>query len=55
VAAAGLLIFLVWNRLLLLVPPTQIDQLIPTEMHFGHLGPEHILAAVVGFYFGSRS
>jgi hypothetical protein len=55
VAAAGLLIFLVWNRLLLLVPPTQIDRLIPPEIHLGGLVPEQILAAVVGFYFGSRS
>jgi hypothetical protein len=55
VAAAGLLIFLVLNRLLRLVPPAQIEQLIPLEIHLGRFGPEHILAAVVGFYFGSRS
>jgi len=54
-AAAGLLIFLVWNRLQPLVPPGEIDQLIPPGIHLGHLGPEQILAAVVGFYFGSRS
>jgi hypothetical protein len=54
-AAAGLLIFLVLNRLLLLVPPSRIDELIPPGVHLGHLGPEQILAAVVGFYFGSRS
>jgi hypothetical protein len=54
-AAAGLLILLVLNRLLLLAPPTQIDRLIPPEIHLGRYGPEHILAAVVGFYFGSRS
>jgi hypothetical protein len=54
-AAAGLLIFLVLNRLLLIVPPTQIDRLIPPEIHLGRFGPEHMLAAVVGFYFGSRS
>jgi hypothetical protein len=53
--AAGLLIFLVLNHLLLLVPPSQIDPLMPAEIHLGHLGPEQILAAVVGFYFGSRS
>ena len=35
VAAAGLLIFLVLNRLLLFVPSTQIDQLIPPEIHLG--------------------
>jgi hypothetical protein len=54
-AAAGLLIFLVLNRLVELVPPTRIDQLIPPGIHLGRFGPEHILAAVVGFYFGSRS
>ena len=54
-AAAGLLIFLVLNRLLLLVPPSQIDQLLPPGIHLGRFGPEHVLAAVVGFYFGSRS
>jgi hypothetical protein len=55
VAAAGLLIILVLSRLLQIVPPTQIDRLIPAEIHLGQLGPEHLLAAVVGFYFGSRS
>jgi hypothetical protein len=54
-AAAGLLIFLVLNPLLLLVPPIRIDELIPAGIHLGHLGPEQVLAAVVGFYFGSRS
>jgi len=53
--AAGLLIFLVWNRLLQVVPPSQIDRLIPPDIHLGRFGPEHLLAAVVGFYFGSRS
>jgi hypothetical protein len=54
-AAAGLLLFLVANHLLQLVPTTQIDQLIPTGIHLGRFGPEHLLAAIVGFYFGSRS
>jgi hypothetical protein len=54
-AAAGFLIFLVLNPLLPLVPPVRIDELVPTEIHLGHLGPEQVLAAVVGFYFGSRS
>ena len=55
VAAAGLLIFLVLNKILLVVPPDQINQLIPPQVHLGRFGPEHLLAAVVGFYFGSRS
>jgi hypothetical protein len=54
-AAAGFLIFLVLNRLLLFVPPSRIDQFIPPAIHLGQFGPEHLLAAVVGFYFGSRS
>jgi hypothetical protein len=54
-AAAGLLIVLVMNRLLLPGTTNGIDQLIPAELHLGHLGPEQVLAAVVGFYFGSRS
>ncbi len=55
VAAAGLLIFLVFSRLLQVVPPSEVDRLIPAGIHLGHLGPEHLLAAIVGFYFGSRS
>src|SRR5262249_21453199 len=43
VAAAGLLIFLVLNRQLHLVSPTQIDQLIRPEIHLGRFGPEQIL------------
>lgn len=53
--AAGLLIFLVLNRLMFIVPPIEIDRLIPPGIHLGRFGPEHMLAAVVGFYFGSRS
>jgi hypothetical protein len=55
VAAAGLLIFLVLNRTLLIVPSSEIDRLIPPEIHLGRLGLDHILAAIIGFYFGSRS
>lgn len=55
VAAAGILIFLVLNRPLSMVPTAQIDGLIPAGLHLGRFGPEHVLAAVVGFYFGSCS
>jgi hypothetical protein len=55
VAAAVLLIVLVLSRALLLLPPSQIDRLLSPDIHLGHLGPEHVLAAIVGFYFGSRS
>ena len=53
--AAGLLIILVLNRLLFIVPTIPIDRLIPPEVHLGRFGPEHLLAAIVGFYFGARS
>ena len=51
----GLLIVLVWDRSLQDAAMTRIDQLIPAATALGRLGPERILAAVVGFYFGSRS
>jgi hypothetical protein len=54
-AAATLLIFLVWNRSFLIVSPTRIDGLFAQWVHLGRYGPEHVLAAIVGFYFGSRS
>ncbi len=54
VAAIGL-ILLVANGLLGVVPQERIDALFTGWARFGRYGPEHILAAVVGFYFGSRS
>ncbi len=54
-AAGGFLVFLVLNRVLLVLPPTNIDNQLSTWVHLGHLRPEQVLAAVVGFYFGSRS
>ncbi len=54
-AAGGLLVFLVLNRIFLIVPPAQIDEFFKPWIHVGRFGPEHIFAAVVGFYFGSRS
>jgi hypothetical protein len=54
-AAAVLLLLLVWNRVVLLFPPSSVEALLPEGLHLGRAGPEHILAAVVGFYFGSRS
>jgi hypothetical protein len=55
VAAAVSLVVLVWNRYLLFFPPERFDSLFARWIHLGHYGPEHILAAIVGFYFGSRS
>jgi hypothetical protein len=54
-AAGGLLAFLVLNHVLLVLPPSSIDNKLLTWVHSAHLRPEQILAAVVGFYFGSRS
>jgi hypothetical protein len=54
-AAGGLLAFLVLNHVLLVIPPASIDGQISSWAHLGHLRPEQALAAVVGFYFGSRS
>jgi hypothetical protein len=54
-AAGGFLVFLVVNRLWIIVPPAQIDAFFKSWVHVGRFGPEHLLAAVVGFYFGSRS
>jgi hypothetical protein len=54
-AAAVLLVTMVWNRLLLVFPPESIDRLFAGWLRLGRYGPENLLAAVVGFYFGSRS
>jgi hypothetical protein len=53
--AGVVLVALVWNRLYPIVPPDQADALFSRWVHLGRLGPEHLLGAVVGFYFGSRS
>jgi hypothetical protein len=54
-AAALALVALVWNRFYVVVPPEQIDQAVAPVFHLGKFRLEHALAAVVGFYFGSRS
>jgi hypothetical protein len=54
-AAAATLVVLVLNRFLFLFPPGRVDTLFVRRLHLGRYGPEHVLAAVVGFYFGSRS
>ena len=55
VAAALILVGMAWNRLVMVVPPEQIDAALPAWSHLGRFRLEHALAAVVGFYFGSRS
>jgi hypothetical protein len=53
---AGLvLVALVWNRLCPVIPPDELDAVFKGWGHLGRLGPEHLLAAVIGFYYGSRS
>jgi hypothetical protein len=54
-AAAILLIALVWSRFYLQSLSVQIDSTFAGWIHLGRFGPEHLLAAIVGFYFGSRS
>ncbi len=55
VAAALILIVLVLNRSILFFSPERVDAILARWVLIGRYGPEHILAAVVGFYFGSRS
>ena len=55
IAAAGILVILVWNRIVVLFPTDSFDKLLSPRVHLGRLGVEHAMAAVVGFYFGSRS
>jgi hypothetical protein len=55
VAAAVVLVLLVWNRLYAVIPPERIDQALAPWFSLGKFRLEHALAAVVGFYFGSRS
>ena len=50
-----ILVVLVLNRLLLFFPPERVDAILAPWVLIGRYGPEHVLAAVVGFYFGSRS
>ena len=52
--AAVALVALVWDRYFPFLPPFR-DQLAGIPLRLGEFGPEHVLAAVVGFYFGSRS
>ncbi len=53
--AAIVLVALIWNRMFPIVPTADFDAVVGGWGHFGRLGPEHLLAAVIGFYYGSRS
>ena len=55
IIAAIMLVLLVANRLFPVVPQEQLDTRFSSWIHLGHYGPEHLLAALLGFYFGSRS
>jgi hypothetical protein len=55
IGAGVVLVALVWNRMFPIVPTDQVDAVFNVWGHLGRLGPEHLLAAVIGFYFGSRS
>jgi hypothetical protein len=54
-AAAVVLIAMVLNRLFVFIAPDRVDALFAGWIRLGRFGPEKLLAAVVGFYFGSRS
>ena len=53
--AALALVFLIANRVFEFVSQPQIDRWLDGISRFGKFGPENLLAATVGFYFGSRS
>ena len=53
--AGVVLVALVWNRMFPVVPLDQVDAVFNRWGHLGRLGPEHLFAAVIGFYYGSRS
>jgi len=53
--AGVVLVALVWNRMFPVVPLDQVDAVFNRWGHLGRLGPEHLLSAVIGFYFGARS
>jgi hypothetical protein len=55
VFAAVILALLIWNEALVIIPADTVRALFPPQVQLGRIGVEHILAAVVGFYFGSRS
>jgi hypothetical protein len=55
ILAAFGLILLVWNRFDLILLPRRADLFDKMNLKLGSYGPEHILGAVVGFYFGSKS
>jgi hypothetical protein len=53
--AAVALVLIVWDRIVPFLPRTPAGALHELRLGVGRLGPPHVLAAIVGFYFGSRS
>lgn len=53
--AAVALIVLIWNRFDPILIPRNPVRTDPMNWKFGPYGTEHLLGALVGFYFGSRS
>lgn len=54
-AAALALILMVWNRYDPVLIPRIPDAVGGLSLRLGKYGPEHVMGAIVGFYFGSRS
>ena len=55
IVAAVALILMVWNRFDLHMAPRRPELFDNLRLQLGSYGVEHMLGAVVGFYFGSRS
>ena len=53
--AAILLVLVVWDEVFPFLPRTRAGAFHELQLGLGRLGPPHVLAAIVGFYFGSRS
>jgi hypothetical protein len=55
IVAAVILAVLIWNQVIVIFPTDFVRALLHPLVQLGRFDVEHILAAVVGFYFGSRS
>jgi hypothetical protein len=55
ILAAVLLVAIVWDGFVPFLPQGLKDRILDRRLGLGHLGLPHLLAAIVGFYFGSRS
>jgi hypothetical protein len=53
--AAIALVAIVWDQLLPFLPRARAGGVHEWRLGVGRVGPPHVLAAIVGFYFGSRS